>query len=82
MGVVVWLSMIGISGTIVGSIQFAILESSAVADTTFDWPMVGLFAGFTASMIIFYSLVPVLIKYGRVCVLFSSFCIFCILCLF
>jgi solute carrier family 35 protein F1/2 len=61
-GVVEWLAMIGWSGTVVGTIQFVILEGKAVADTDFDWPAVGLFAGFTASMVIFYSLVPILIK--------------------
>lgn len=55
--------MIGLSGTLIGGIQFGVLEGKAITEVDFSPAVIGLLAGFVASMAIFYSLVPVLIKY-------------------
>lgn len=70
--VVEWLAMIGLSGTLIGGIQFGVLEGKAVTEVDFSAADIGLIVGFVASMAIFYSLVPVLIKYVPPLLRFAS----------
>eukprot|EP01134_Creolimax_fragrantissima_P002268 CFRG2268T1 len=65
-----WLAMISIFGSIIACIQFFIVEGpSKVQEVEWTGQVYGYFAGFIASMILFYSCVPLLIRRSSATVL-------------
>ncbi|KNC84672.1 hypothetical protein SARC_03106 [Sphaeroforma arctica JP610] len=58
-----WVSMLSLFGVVIATIQFFIIEGvDSVQAVTWDNDVYWQFAGFVASMLVFYSLVPVMIR--------------------